>query len=103
MKVLTKNVLIESKEFALISDTHEGKKFYGTIPYTELDEHGCMKRALNGLQMCISWNSPAEAIVNRTRDIKLDKLLARYTEQGLTIMEAFEAVVGTEEYEAIYA
>lgn len=103
MKVLTKVVDIDNQEFVLIADTHDGRKYYGTIPYSELDESGRMKRALNGAQMCISFNSPAEAIDNRKRDIVMKRIVERFEAQGLDRMSAVMAMVETEEYKALYA
>lgn len=78
MKVITKYVNIENEEFALIYDEQQGRKFYGTIPYTELDERGCMKRALNGFQMCIA-DTPAEAITLREQSIKFRRFCEEAT------------------------
>lgn len=79
MKVLTKNVLIEGEEFFLISDIHEGKKFYGTIPYKEV-ENGRMKRQLNGFEMCISFEGIPQAIERREKHI----LIERFKKEGHT-------------------
>ena len=38
MKVLTKKVTIENKDYVLIQDEQDGKVYYGTIPYSELDK-----------------------------------------------------------------
>ena len=71
MEVLTKYVNIENEEFVLISDKREdGVEYYGTIPYSELDEKGRMKRTLNGFEMCISFKSIAEALDRRYDEIK---------------------------------
>ena len=55
LKVLTKKVDIKGKLFVLvkITRTDDGHEFFGTIPYEELDDKGCMKRELNGLEMCL--------------------------------------------------
>lgn len=76
MKVLTKYVNLMGEEFVLISDSSEGKTFFGTIPYSELDSEGRMKRTLNGFEMCISFNSVAEALENRNNQIKVDRFKA---------------------------
>jgi len=68
MRVRTQKVNIESQNFVLIEDTQNGKHFFGTIPYTELDENGCMKRALNGFQMCVRDTIP-EAIACRKQSV----------------------------------
>lgn len=65
MKVLTKKVTIENEDFVLFQDEHEGKIYYGTIPYSELDEQGRMKRRLDGLEMCINFESIERAITDR--------------------------------------
>lgn len=77
MKVLTKNVNLMGEEFVLISDkTADGKTYFATIPYSELDSEGRMKRALNGFEMCLSFNTVAEALENRTNQIKVDRFKA---------------------------
>ena len=100
MTVITQNVNIENEDFVLIKDTQGGKTFYGTIPYTEI-ENGRMKRALNGLQMSIA-DTIGEAIARRTRDIKLQRLINRETAKGFDIMTAIKNVAGTPEFKAIY-
>ena len=73
MKVLTKCVDIENERFVLIKDQCEVKgkmiHYIGTIPYTELDSKGCMKRPLNGFEMCIGDTIP-EALERRMDEIK---------------------------------
>lgn len=65
MKVITKCVSIENKEFVLIQmeekdiqNINENNRFiigeYGTIDYELLDEKGCLKRAVNGIEMLLS-------------------------------------------------
>ena len=49
MKVITRLVNIENEAFVLVY--LENYKKYGTIPYSELNEKGCLKRQLNGLEM----------------------------------------------------
>ena len=102
MKVVTSSVIIENEEFVLISDQHEGRTFYGTIPCSNLDKHGRMIEGLNGAQMCISWNSPGEAIENRGRSILLGRIIKRYTDAGLDMMEAFAAMQTNSEYRKLY-
>lgn len=91
MKVITKNVNIENEEFALIHDTQKGRDFYGTIPYTELNERGCMKRALNGFEMCIADTIP-EALRRRTNQIAFRK----YKEEGHTEAELIAFIMAQE-------
>ena len=71
MKVITRMVEIENEKFVLIHDEQNDRKFYGTIPYTELNENGGMKRALNGFEMCIADTIP-EALKRRTNKIAVD-------------------------------
>lgn len=80
MKVLTKNVLIEGEEFVLITDEHEGRNYYGTIPYSELNNEGKMKRPLNGFEMCISFKGIPQAIERREKHI----LIERFKKEGHT-------------------
>lgn len=56
LKVITKLVDIKGERFVLvkITRTDDGNEFYGTISYNELDEKGCMKRELNGIEMCLN-------------------------------------------------
>lgn len=67
LKVLTKAVIIEDEKFVLVKITRidNGREFIGTIPYTELDEKGCMKRELNGFEMALSDDIP-HALERRT-------------------------------------
>ena len=60
LKVLTKNVSIHDEHFVLVKITRidNGMEFIGTIPYSELDEKGCMKRELNGFEMCLADSIP---------------------------------------------
>lgn len=83
MKVLTKHVLLEEEKFVLIMDEHEGQTYYGTIPYTELDETGRMKRPLNGFEMAISFDSIGDALNNRIRHIKQTRLFYKYLLEGM--------------------
>ena len=103
MKVLTKSVVFEGQEFVLIKSEHEGRTYYGTIPCTELDDHGCLKRVLTGVDMRISWENPAEALENRRRDVVMGRLLDGFKKQGMDTMEAFEAMAQCEEYRQLYA
>ena len=62
MKVLTKNVNIENKEFVLVQSSNSkyhnkrenNNTFYGRRPYAEIVEQGRMNRALNGLERGIA-------------------------------------------------
>lgn len=103
MKVLTKRVNFEGQEFVLIKDTQNGKTFYGTIPYTELDSEGRMKRELNGIQMRISFENAAEALNNRRIAVAGDRILEGFKKQGMDLMQAIEAMAQSEEYKALYA
>ena len=72
LKVMTKCVNIKGEEFVLVKITRndDGHEFFGTIPYTELDERGCMKRELNGLEMCLSDDIP-HALIMREDEINI--------------------------------
>ena len=84
MRVLTRHVVIENEEFVLIKDkTNDGKDYYGTIPYTELDNEGKMKRGLNGFEMRVSFDGVADAIRNRKRGIIQERLISEYMADGL--------------------
>lgn len=82
MEVLTKCVILDDEKFVLIKDKSEkltefykNGEFYGTIPYAELDEHGKLKRQLNGFEIGIEA-SAGEALRSRLIQIRLKK----YTE-----------------------
>lgn len=102
MNVLSRNVIFEGQAFALIKGQHDGRTFYGTIPYTELDESGRMKRELNGIQMRISWESAADALNNRRIDVAMSRILDGFKAQGMDIYQAMEAMIQTEEYANLY-
>ncbi len=69
MTILTKNVIIENKAFYLIQSEYDGKTFYGTIAHNET------KKQLNGAEMCISYESIADAIEHRKRNIIINEYL----------------------------
>lgn len=94
MKVVTKSVMIENEEFVLIKDTDKNYgEYYGTIPYTELDEDGKMKRALNGFEICVE-RTIAEALERRKTDIIRNRKINEYLSMGFdkmtAIVKAFE-------------
>lgn len=79
MEVITKCVVIENEKFVLIRDKKEdlpecykNGEYYGTIPYAELDEHGKLKRQLNGFEIGIE-SSAGEALRYRMLQIRLKK------------------------------
>ena len=80
MKVLTKRVTIDDKDFVLIQSsdpkyknfTENNNIFYGLIPYAEIDEQGKMKRALNGFEMGIADSVP-KAIENIQDNMRILK------------------------------
>lgn len=79
MEVLTKCVDFENEKFVLFKDKKAGLpeyykdgEYYGTIPYTELDENGKLKRRLNGFEIGIE-NSAGEALRYRMLRIRLKK------------------------------
>lgn len=72
METITKKVTIEGMNFALVKEPEWGADHqYGTVPYSEVDEDGRLKRVLNGFEMCVAA-TPEEAIERRE-----DVLLAR--------------------------
>ena len=105
MKVITKPVNIEGQEFALIKGEYNDETYYGTIPYSEIDENGMLKRELNGHAMCISLASIGDAIKQRTNRIAVEKykaeghtkaevmmfIVSGYTAEGWDL-EAFEQI-----------
>lgn len=103
MKVLTNCVNIENEEFYLIKDKAvSGGVYFGTIPYSEVDGDGKLKRMLNGFDMAISFESPADAIVQRKRNIVISRLINGFMETGLTRQEAIIKMTATEEYKKLY-
>lgn len=79
MEVVTKCVVIENEKFVLIKDkkadlpeNYKNGEYYGTIPYAELDEHGKLKRQLNGFEIGIEA-SAGEALRYRMLRIRLKK------------------------------
>lgn len=72
MKTVIKKVTIMDMDFALVREPEWGENHqYGTVPYSEVDENGRLKRVLNGFEMCCAA-SPEKAIEQRE-----DVLLAR--------------------------
>lgn len=92
MKVITKHVNIENEEFYLIKNSHEGKAYYGTINYKEVDENGKLKRQLNGFDMCIA-DTVGEALERRETDIKIKKEISRLMSLGINRKEAIMQAV----------
>ena len=79
MEVVTKCVVIENEKFVMIKDkkadlpeNYKNGEYYGTIPYAELDEHGKLKRQLNGFEIGIE-SSAGEALRYRMLQIRLKK------------------------------
>ena len=99
MKVLTKNVNIENKEFVLVQSSdakyhnkrENNNTFYGLIPYDEIDEQGRMKRALNGFEMGIADSIP-KAIENVQDNMRILKWKEENPEHSE--MELIEFVKG---------
>lgn len=103
MKVLTKCVSFENQEFVLIKDiSPKGEVYYGTIPFTEIDERGHLKRVLNGFDMEISFNSISEALDNRRRSVVIKRLMEPFLSKGMDITEVFEELQKIDEYNALY-
>ena len=58
MKTIIKKLTLMGECFALVQDSKWGKDHqYGTIPYSEIDENGNLKRELNGFEMCVAATS----------------------------------------------
>ena len=98
MKLITRYVEIENQEFCLIKDTQtdcngERYTYYGTIPYTEVDEHGCLKRQLNGFDMCIA-DTAQQALARREQDIKVTKAINEFIALGFSTDEAIMKAFG---------
>ena len=103
MKVITKCVVIENKEYVLIENEQDGKKYWGTIPYTEIDEKGRMKRTMNGLEMKVSFKSAQDAYKQRRDEIVFKRLFKKYKAEGKTEDDAIIAAIKDPEYKAIFA
>lgn len=104
MKVITKRITIEDQDFVLIKDHDKNYgEFYGTIPYTELNEVGGMKRPLNGFEMCVSNNDVNDAIIRRTESLVSKRLMKLYKENGYDEMTALMMVFDSDEYKNIRA
>lgn len=72
MKTVVKKIVIEGMDFALVREPEWGADHqYGTVPYSEVDEDGRLKRTLNGFQMCCA------ATIEKAIELREDVLLAR--------------------------
>lgn len=86
LKVLTKLVSIHDEHYVLVEITRneDGEKFIGTIPYTELDKRGCMKRELNGFEMQLADSIPNALEARRweieTRGMTLEQRVQYFKE-----------------------
>lgn len=96
MRVVVKRVVIENEEFVLIKGNSENGVYYGTIPYSELDKNGNLKRQLNGYDMAIVFETVAhvesamyKAIKERQRRIPLDRFIA----EGHTKEEIIQFII----------
>ena len=70
MKTAIKKVTIMGMDFALVQDPEWGADHqYGTVPYTEVDEDGRLKRVLNGFEMCCA--ATIEGAIERREDVLL--------------------------------
>ena len=79
MKVISRCLVIEDREFILFQNEQNGRIFYGTFPYGA-------RGSLNGLQMCISFDSVEDAIEERRIQVLTDIWRARnpeHTEEDL--------------------
>lgn len=90
MKTVVKKVTIEGMDFALVREPEWDADYqYGTVPYSEVDEDGRLKRVLSGFEMCAAA-TPEEAIESRE-----DVLLARKWKAehpGATEIEEMNAI-----------
>lgn len=90
MKTIIKKLTLMGESFALVREPEWGADHqYGTVPYSEVDENGRLKRVLNGFEMCVAA-TPEEAIERRE-----DVLLARKWKAehpGATEIEEMKAV-----------
>ena len=103
MKVLTKCVVFEDQKFFLIEDQHEGRRYWGTIPYSFVGSDGRMIKAINGIEMRMSFESPADALNNRRKDIVMTRLLKGFREMGLSEYDSMVAMMECEEYQQLYS
>ena len=72
MKTVIKKLILVGECFALVQNPSWGKGHqYGTIPYSEIDEHGNLRRVLNGFEMCCA------ATIEKAIEHREDVLLAR--------------------------
>ena len=70
MKTIIKKLTLVGERFALVQETKWGKDHqYGTIPYSEIDERGNLRRELNGFEMGVAATSQ-KAIASR-RDSRI--------------------------------
>ena len=90
MKVISKCLVVEDEKFVLIEDKCVNLEYYGTIPYSELDEAGRMKRGLNGFEMCVSFDGIASAIKQREIRVKQDRLIDKYLAEGMDKISAIK-------------
>lgn len=84
MTVLTKYVYIEDEEFVLVRGMYQDQQYFGTIPYSEIDEEGKMRRELTGSDICISFLSAGEAIEKRKWQLRMKRFRSSgYTKEEL--------------------
>lgn len=98
MKVVTKCVNIMGEDFLLFRDNApDGREYVGTIPYTDIDSDGRMKRKLNGFHMCIEfvndYNSIGEAITEAIKLREFSVKVDRYRNEGHTDAEVDKYVI----------
>lgn len=103
MKVLTKCVEFEGQRFFLIEDEHEGRRYWGTIPYSFIGSDGRMIKEINGIQMRASFESAGDALNNRRKDIVMDRLLSGFMAMGMDEFQAMKAMMACEEYQQLYS
>ena len=70
MKTVIKKVAIEGMDFAIIREPEWGADHqYATVPYSEVDNTGRLKRTLNGFEMCCA--ATVEEAIERREDVLL--------------------------------
>lgn len=85
MEVITKCLVIENEKFVLCKMKHEIRTVYVTIPYTEIDEQGKIKRVLNGFEMCVG-DDIKQAVKLRKHSILIKRFVKKnpnHTEKDL--------------------
>lgn len=59
-------------------------------------KNGRLKRTLNGLEMCISFDSFNDALNKRVEDVRIKKLLQFYKSKGMSTEDALYKIYVTD-------